>query len=180
MAAPAELSIMEMEISPRPIEQLKLTNGGELELYFLGTGAAFAKTLNQNNLLLIKGEHHLAIDCGTKFSQALYDVGVPVSALRNFVITHSHADHIGGLEEIQLYGRYVSQIKPTMIINSDYEPILWEQSLRGGSERSETIPLKFEDLWNIIRPTPVEPAPRETWEANVGDINIKMVRTMHY
>lgn len=169
-----------MRVSSKPIKQLKLTNDGNLEIFFLGTGSAFAKTLNQNNIVITKGDDHLVVDCGTKFTQALYDVGVPVSRLQNFLITHSHSDHIGGLEEIQLTGRYVSGRKPTMIINETYEKILWEQSLRGGSELSESKPLRFTDLWNIVRPVRLKSAPRETWEANMGSINVKMPRTMHY
>lgn len=169
-----------MKISASPVDDVALSNEGDLELYFVGTGSAFAKTLNQNNLLITKGSEHVLIDCGTKCSQALYEAGLPLANIRNFLITHSHADHIGGLEEAQLFGRYVSQRKPRMVINEAYQRILWEQSLRGGSEMSETRLLGFEDLWDVIRPTPVADAPRETWEANIGDINLKMPRTMHF
>lgn len=169
-----------MQITARPTGEVALTNDGELELYFIGTGAAFTRNLNQNNLLIIKGQDHLLIDCGTKCSPALNKVGIAVSDIRNFLATHSHADHIGGLEEVQLYARYVSQIKPRMVITGEYQKILWEQSLRGGSEMSESAPLSFEDLWDVIRPIKVANAPRETWQAMVGDINIKMPRTMHY
>ena len=120
------------------------------------------------------------MDCGTKCSQALHNVGLSLSSVENFLITHSHADHIGGLEEAHLFGRYVTQHKPTMIINSQYQKILWEQSLRGGSERSEAKPLQFTDLWTINRPLKLKNYPRETWEANIGSINIKMPRTMHF
>ncbi len=169
-----------MKISSRPRQQVTLTNKGELSLYFIGTGSAFAKTLNQNNLLIVKGDDHLLVDCGTGCSQALHQVGLPLSSVRDFVITHSHADHIGGLEEAQLFGRYVSQIKPRMVINRAYEKILWEQSLRGGSEKSEKKDLKFADLWEINRPCKLPGYPRETWEANVGGINVKLPRTMHF
>jgi L-ascorbate metabolism protein UlaG (beta-lactamase superfamily) len=169
-----------MQISSTPIQPVKLTNGGELDLYFIGTGSAFAKTLNQNNLLIVKGKDHLLVDCGTKCSQALFAVGLPIAQVQNYVITHSHADHIGGLEEAQLMGRYVSQRKPRMIISAEYEDILWNQSLRGGSERSESTPLRFSDLWEVIRPTPIPGAPRETGEACVGAINVKLPRTMHF
>jgi len=169
-----------MDISLEPVDQVHLTNDGNLEIYFIGAGAAFTKTLNQNNLIVTKGREHLLIDCGTKCSQSLYNVGLPISRIRNFLITHSHADHIGGLEEVQLYGRYVSQIKPRMIITQQYQKILWEQSLRGGSEMSESTPLTFEDLWEPIRPVLVRDAPRETWETTIGDINIKMPRTKHF
>lgn len=172
--------MLKMKISSRPNRKVKLTTGGDLSLYFVGTGSAFAKTLNQNNLLITKGEDHLLVDCGTKCSQALYTAGVPMTQIRNYLITHSHADHIGGLEEAQLSGRYVARQKPTMVITGHYEKILWEQSLRGGSELSETTPLTFSDLWNTIRPKKLTGYPRETFEADVGGINIKMPRTMHF
>ncbi len=169
-----------MRISRKPLKQVKLTNKGDLSLYFVGTGSAFAKTLNQNNLLIVKGDDHLLIDCGTKCSQALYNVGVSMAQVSNYLITHSHADHIGGLEEVQLFGRYVLQKKPNMVITKAYEKILWEQSLRGGSELSEHKPLGFKDLWNVMRPKKLTGYPRETFEINVGSINIKMPRTLHF
>ena len=180
MPSDAEQAVLPMKVSPEPVEQISLSNDGTLEIYFIGAGAAFAKTLNQNNIIITKGDDHVMVDCGTRCTQALYEAGMPVSRLQNFLITHSHADHIGGLEEVQLYARYVSRTRPNMIITEEYERILWEQSLRGGSEMSESQQLTFRDLWNVIRPTQVASAPRETWEANVGSINLKMPRTMHY
>lgn len=167
-------------MSVAEVDTVPLSNDGDLSLYFVGTGAAFAKTLNQNNLLIVKGDDHLLIDCGSKCTQALHDVGISVDQLQNFLITHSHADHIGGLEEIQLYGRYVSQVKPRVVINKEYQDILWEQSLRGGSEMSEADPLQFEDLWEVVRPTLCRDYKRETWAAEIGSIQVKMPRTMHY
>ncbi len=172
--------MVNMKVSSRPNKKVKLTTNGDLCLYFVGTGSAFAKTLNQNNLLITKGDDHLLVDCGTKCSQALFEVGVSMAQISNYLITHSHADHIGGLEEVQLFGRYVLQQKPNMVITKTYEKILWEQSLRGGSELSEKTPLSFPDLWNTIRPKKLKSYPRETFEANVGSINVKMPRTMHF
>lgn len=170
----------DIDVCIKPVESVSLTNDGDLSLYFIGTGSAFSKTLNQNNLLIVKGDDHLLIDCGSKCTQTLHNAGVTVAELQNFLITHSHADHVGGLEEIQLYGRYVSHTPPKMIINEEYQEILWGQSLRGGSEMSESTPLVFEDLWDVIRPTLVPDLPRETSQANIGQINVKMPRTMHY
>jgi ribonuclease BN (tRNA processing enzyme) len=169
-----------MKISRNPANPVSLVTKGDLSLYFVGSGSAFARTLYQNNLLITKGRHHLLIDCGTRCSQALHEAGLHFSEIQNYLITHSHADHIGGLEEVQLFARYVLQRKPNMVINKSYEKILWEQSLRGGSEISESGRLTFSDLWNTQRPKKLSGYPRETLETNVGDINIKMPRTLHF
>ncbi|HCC43099.1 MAG: hypothetical protein CMP89_03710 [Gammaproteobacteria bacterium] len=169
-----------MKVTQPTERPVSLTTDGKLSLYFLGCGSAYAKTLNQNNLLITKGEDHLLIDCGTTCVRVLDQSGIPLEKIRNYLITHSHADHIGGLEEVQLSGRYIFNQRPCMVITDEYENILWEQSLRGGSELSEKKPLGFADLWHAIRPTKLENYPRDTFETNIGSINIKMPRTMHF
>ena len=169
-----------MKISKKPVKKVPLSTNGELSIYFIGCGSAFAKTLKQNNILVAKGDRNILIDCGGTCSQSLYEVGVSLPEIDTYLITHSHADHIGGLEEVHMMGRYVLNKKPTMIINKAYEKILWEQSLRGGSEMSEKKPLGFKDLWTIIRPEKLKKMPRETYEVTVDNINIKMPRTAHF
>lgn len=170
-----------MRISKKPVSSLSLTSRGPLDLTFLGVGSAFSKTLNQTNLMIVKDDHHLLVDCGTRCAYALYhDYGLPLTSIKTFLITHSHADHIGGLEEAQLSARYVTKQRPTMIITRSYEKILWEQSLRGGAEASESVPLTFSDLWNVIRPTKLNGFSRDTYQTCVGNIDIKLFRTKHF
>lgn len=171
-----------MRIETLENRKFSLTNDGKLELFFIGVGSAFTKRHYQTNLLLIKGKDHLLIDCGTKGTQALYELGIPVTDIKNFLITHSHADHIGGLEEVALMGRYATKKKPVMIINETYQHILWDMSLRGGSaynEEEAKDTLSFSDFWNIIRPQWLPDYPRETYSARLGGIDIKMMRTKH-
>ena len=104
-----------MRISHNPASNHRLTNEGDSSLFFISAGSAFAKTLNQTNVRIIKGDDHLLIDCGSKCSQALQEYQIPIADVENYLITHSHADHIGGLEEVQLYGRYVKKQKPNMV-----------------------------------------------------------------
>ena len=161
---------------------ISLTNNGHLSLFFTGIGTAFSKHHYQNNLLIIKGDDHLMIDCGTKTPQALYELGINITDIRNFLITHSHADHIGGMEEVMLVNRYVKRQKPTIIINELFQHLLWDLSLRGGAafnEEHDGKNLTFGDMWNIRRPKWVQGYPRETFEIDFGTINLKMFRTKH-
>lgn len=162
---------------------LTLENDGQLSLFPVGTGSAFSKSLFQNNLLIVKGKDHLLLDCGTRTPEAFARLGLPITAVRNFCITHSHADHIGGLEEVILMGRYVSRHKPAIFIEKSYQNLLWNQSLKGGAamnERNGDRSLGFNDYWDVHRPEAVPGLPRETIRFNVGSIDVHSFRTMHF
>ena len=88
--------------SDDPPTPLKLESPGGLRLCFIGAGSAFTKKFYQNNLLILKGGDHLLVDCGTRAPEALARLGLSVTQVRNYLITHSHADHVGGLEEVKI------------------------------------------------------------------------------
>lgn len=161
---------------------LSLTSGGALELTFVGSGSAFSKKFFQNNLLIVKGESHILVDCGTRAPEALSQLGLSVGAVRNYLITHTHADHIGGLEEVMLVNRYFHKRKTTLIAPEKLRKILWSMSLRGGAAYNEThdgVPLGLEDFWDLVTPLPVEGGKRELCEARVGGIEVRFFRTKH-
>jgi ribonuclease BN (tRNA processing enzyme) len=159
-----------------------LVNQGGLDLFFLGTGSAFSKKFYQNNLIIVKGKSHLVIDFGSRASGALAALGLSMSSLGNFLVTHSHSDHVGGLEEVMLMNRYAYRKKATMIATDVLRKALWSMSLRGGSsfnEEKEGKYLEFEDFWDTLKPKPIRGADRELCEAHVGDIELRLFRTKH-
>jgi len=168
-----------MEIRRLAQKPLPLTTDGALELVFLGVGSAFTKRHYQTNLLIRKGQDHLMVDFGTKASQAAFEVGLRVTDFRSFLITHSHADHIGGLEEVALANRYVTHTKPRIYITAQFQRLLWSSSLRGGCALNERPPLTFRDFFDVERPAPLEGMPRETYGFRVGTIGVRMFRTRH-
>ncbi|MDD5067401.1 MAG: MBL fold metallo-hydrolase, partial [bacterium] len=155
---------------------------GELKIFFVGVGSAFSKLNNQTNLVIVKKETSLLIDCGTKTPQALFNLGHPVTDFNNILITHSHADHIGGMEECLLNFRYFAKRKVNLITTKEYKSIMWNYSLKGGSgfnERHNETGLKLTDFCNIILPKKITKFPREGYETDLDGLNIKMFRTKH-
>src|SRR5208337_2929300 len=161
---------------------LSLINGGDLDLTFIGVGSAFSKKYFQNNLLVVKGDSHLLVDCGTRAPEALSLLGLSVGQIGNYLITHTHADHIGGLEEVMLVNRYGLKRKTTMVVTDRLRKALWSMSLRGGAsfnEEREGEYLAFGDFWDAIVPRRVRGGDRELCEAYVGGIQVRLFRTKH-
>ncbi len=163
-------------------DNLALKNDGKLSVFFLGTGSAFSKKYFQTNLLIVKGKDHVLIDCGSLCPVSIEDFGLHITDIRNFYVTHSHADHIGGLEEVALKNYFISHKRPSMIITDEYKKILWEQSLQGGCAYGETKDehsLTFDDYFLQIKPKKIAGGKFPLWEANIGSINLKFFRTVH-
>ena len=161
---------------------LSLINGGDLDLTFIGVGSAFSKKYFQNNLLVVKGDSHLLVDCGTRAPEALSLLGLSVGQIGNYLITHTHADHIGGLEEVMLVNRYGLKRRTTMVVTDRLRKALWSMSLRGGAsfnEEREGEYLAFGDFWDAIVPKRVRGGDRELCEAQVGGIQVRLFRTKH-
>lgn len=164
-------------------QPLELTNDGQLWVYFLGCGSSFSKQQYQTNFLLVKGSDHLLVDCGSTCSRALKDAGLSILDIENVLLTHSHADHIGGMEELLLMNRYVVRRKPRLLITEEYGKILWERSLRGGAEMNEIHSgrgLSFADYAEFLRPKPLSDYPRDAREFRLGEMKIRIFRTRHY
>ncbi len=165
-------------------EPLKLkTADGNLRIVFIGVGSAFAKRNRQSNILLIQGDHHILVDCGTQGPLALDDLGLKVLDVNCYLPTHSHADHIGGYEEIMLMNRYINNRKPELIILRDYQDLLWTKSLSGGSEYSEAHQgqsLQIADFFQVRRPKVMEVDGRKCWIYQHGPIEVIIMRTRHF
>lgn len=177
-------------------KKIKLTSNGNLEISFIGVGSAFATTMYQSNILVVKGENHFMIDLGSKASVALNEAGVSVFDIENILVTHSHADHIGGLEEWCLKARYAApflkgcargEYRPNLLSTADYAHILWDASLRGGLEHSEeTQPgrrLSLSDYVTIRSGAYTIGYGRPVYRLIIGEgknpIDLKVMRTNH-
>ncbi len=160
-----------------------LTRGDtSLSLLFIGAGNAFTKKFYQNNALIVKGNDHVLIDCGSRTPEALAALGLSVVNIHTYLITHSHADHIGGLEEVMLINRYMAKRKTTMVAPPAYRKFLWKHSLKGGASYNERVDgkyLRFDDFWESAEMVPVAGADRQLCETRIGSVKLAMFRTKH-
>ncbi len=159
---------------------LELKNSGRLSVFFIGTGSAFSKRYFQTNVLVVKGEDHLLIDCGTLCPYALEkNYGLDLKQIDNILLTHPHADHIGGVEELALVDRYVKKQKCNLVITDEFKQLLWDESLKGGLKVNEEGSLSLDDYFVLVKPQELQEQPFEMYETNIGSINIKLFRTKH-
>lgn len=163
--------------------RIEFSNNGGLSFFFLGTGSAFSKKYMQNNFLIIKGNDHILVDCGTLCPFSLSQFDSSITEIKNFVITHAHADHAGGLEEAALQNMYITKKKPNILIEDSFKKQLWNFTLSGGlgkkGEEDCKSKMSFDDYFEQIKPVAIKKAPRPFFEANIGSINLKLFRTKH-
>jgi ribonuclease BN (tRNA processing enzyme) len=157
-----------------------------LTLTFLGVGSAFAKRNFQSNLLVEawdRGPDHqpepddtLLVDFGTTGPMALYQLAqkpgfgylfdpathnVRYPAVHKVFITHQHADHIGGLEEMALVNRFLfpaakegKPFKPQIISSINILMNLWDHSLKGGLNTMQGRYALLQDYFYILSLVP--------------------------
>ncbi|PYI54475.1 MBL fold metallo-hydrolase [Paenibacillus flagellatus] len=105
-----------------------------IDIQMIGTGSAFAKNYYNNNALVACNGYKLMIDFGITAPLAMHRLGLPLDVIDGVFITHLHADHIGGFEELMLRLRFHYGKKPQLFIEGRLIEPFWEYSLRGGLE----------------------------------------------
>ena len=148
---------------------LPLRTDGRLRVVATGIGAAFSLNMRQSNFILIKGETAVFVDLGMQASRRLAEFGVSCHDIEHLIVTHSHADHMGSLEELALKRRYeaplfevprekaetdrsyavrlaaarqTGRFRPKLYVPDFYARELWDYSLRGGLMFSEEVEAK--------------------------------------
>jgi len=151
-----------------------------LTLTFLGVGSAFAKRNFHANALIeawtrgpdyqAKPDDVMLIDFGGTGPLALYqlrtragfeyldaDGKINYPAIRRIFITHQHADHIGGLEELALMNMFVfsdaasgKPFKPQIISTINILVNLWDNSLKGGLHTMQGRYALLQDYFFIL------------------------------
>jgi hypothetical protein len=106
------------------------------QVTFVGTGTAFSRRYGHTNALVEKGDVRLMIDFGFTSPPRINNLGLSLKEITHVLISHIHADHVGGLEELAFLSRFVFRCRPTLLLPGKLSRDLWRSSLRGGLELS--------------------------------------------
>lgn len=166
-------------LEPIMMNEIKAASESNLVLCFVGVGSAGAKKNHNTSLIIAKNGKTLLVDVGRNIPDALYAKGINTWDFDAYHITHSHADHIGGCEELFLMSRYAAKRKPEFIISENYQRELWEFSLKGGCEYNEGELLRFSDFVTPVRPSWIQERPREMYRYVWNGIELIIFRTIH-
>lgn len=143
-----------------------------LKLQMLGTGSAFAKNYYNNNALIHDENFTLLIDCGVTAPLALHQLNKTFNDLDALLITHIHADHVGGMEELAFVMKMKFNRKlPLYIAEALVEPI-WEHTLKGGLYQQGHIS-SLEDVFVVH---PLKPGVKTDISAG---ISVELIPTQH-
>lgn len=110
----------------------------QFSLTFLGVGGGLTPEFGNNNVL-VEGQDAdavLLIDCGFTTPPKLLELQ-RLGEIKHIVITHVHADHVGGLEVVGHLSRFVTKQRPHLYVHASLLDELWDGSLRGGMARSQ-------------------------------------------
>jgi ribonuclease BN (tRNA processing enzyme) len=106
-----------------------------MKIQFAGVGAAFSSSnLYQSNVVLEQNGKRLLIDCGGDIRFSLSEMGLASKDIDAIFITHTHADHIGGVEYFAFSTFFDPSCKEKIKLfgNSKVLSDLWNYSLKGG------------------------------------------------
>jgi len=151
----------------------------------IGAGNAFSYKNYNQSFLLEEGGKKMLIDIGARVPLALHDANIPLSDIDAVYISHAHADHIGGLEEMA-FMRYdwmnkprkwddykylknprdymsgnEKKYAPKLIANELLLKELWDHSLKGGLDSMEGFDSSLE---TFFEPIPVKANVPFTWQ----------------
>lgn len=153
-----------------------------LSVRVVGVGDAFTAKYHNACLLLESPNARVLIDAPPALARALADLGrtgpsVALDDIDHVIITHLHGDHVGGLEQLLFYRRFVTHKKCTVHAIPDVIAGLWDGRLRGGMDTlldaSGTFhAMQLSDYADVV--------PLVEGDNAIEDIAIAWRRTIHH
>ena len=116
-----------------------------MRLQFVGCGDAFGTGGRFNTCFHLVGERtNLLIDCGASSLVALERLGIARAPIDAILITHFHADHIGGIPFFILDAQFSGRTRPLTIAGPPGLETWYERVMETAFEHSSKVTRRFE------------------------------------
>lgn len=129
-----------------------------MKLKFLGVGGAFAPISKGNSNMMFTADNgeRMMLDFGTTAPYIYRDeLGLNFHDIDAVYISHSHSDHVGGLEMLAFSRYFIPKkdskgniIRPKLYCVPELMNELWENTLKGGLESIEGKVMNLTDYFD--------------------------------
>jgi ribonuclease BN (tRNA processing enzyme) len=106
----------------------------------LGVGDAFSALHYSSGLAVEADDRWLLVDCPHPVRKVLREgalgagISLDVGSFEAVVVTHLHADHCAGLEDLAYFSRFVLGRRPKLVAHPEVLARVWEGRLAGGMD----------------------------------------------
>jgi ribonuclease BN (tRNA processing enzyme) len=151
-----------------------------LSVRVLGVGDAFTALYTNASLVLEADGTRLLVDAPPALNRALRALPgerLSLDEIDHVLITHLHGDHVGGLEQLLFWRRFVTKKLVTLHAIPEVLADLWETRLKGGMSRllatsGEVLTLRLDDYAHVV---PLGPGANR-----IGALDLEWRKTIHH
>jgi len=154
-----------------------------LSVRVIGVGDAFTDRYYNASFFIESASTRLLVDAPPALARALGDLGTrggertSLSDVDRVVITHLHGDHVGGLEQLLFFRRFVVGRKVALYASPEVLAGLWSTRLAGGMDTlmhadGSRSHMTLDDYADVF--------PLELGQTRIGDLTLEWRPTIHH